>query len=167
MLLLNNFDPFEDFWATNPQLRILFKEEYDAKVPSSQMWAVALFVHPSSKLFNESPENRKKLILSDYLNDPSFDFDSLSPTIDKFKRLVLTKAELLLSNWEKRMYDREAFLDSVPYSPDTFDMIEKMVKETPKLWQNLFQIQTALSKEQDTKVEGDIEESLSEKGLLD
>ena len=98
MLLLNNFDPSEDFFTSNPQLKILFREECLNKVPSSHMWAVALFAHPSSKLFNESPENRKRLILDDYLNDPSFDFDSLAPTIDKFKRLVLSKAELLLLN---------------------------------------------------------------------
>lgn len=64
------------------------------------------------------------------------------------------------------MYEREAFMDSVSYSPETYQMKEQMAKETPKMWQSLFQIQELLAKEKNSHVEGNIEESLSEKNLI-
>lgn len=71
MLLLSNFDPTQDFWATNPQAQILFAAYYP-HTPSSHMWAALLFAHPESKLFNESPTSRRILIAQDYLKDPDF-----------------------------------------------------------------------------------------------
>lgn len=64
------------------------------------------------------------------------------------------------------MYEREAFMDSTTYSQETYQMKEQMAKETPKMWQSFFQIQDLLSKEKASVTEGDIEESLSEKGLI-
>ncbi len=73
MVLLNSFDIHQDFFSTNPQLKIIFKEEVKNKVPSSHYWALFLFAHPDSKFFNESTEDRKNLIFSDYLRkDPKF-----------------------------------------------------------------------------------------------
>lgn len=72
-ILLDNFDPFSDFWEANPQLKILFRDEYEAHVPSQHMWALFLFAHPASKFFNETPAARKNLIEQDYLmRDDSF-----------------------------------------------------------------------------------------------
>lgn len=164
MLLLNSFDPYTDFWESNPQAKILFANY--TSLPSSHMWAALLFAHPESKLFNESPSSRRTLIAQDYLKDPSFSWDQLTPLIEDIKRLTLTKAQQLYLNWEKRMYEREAFMDSVSYSPDTYQMKEQMAKETPKLWQSFFQIQELLEKEKSSHTEGDIEESLSEKNVI-
>jgi hypothetical protein len=71
MLLLNNFDPSQDFWLSNPQAQIIFADYVNT--PSSHMWAALLYAHPESKLFNESPTSRRLLIIEDYLKDPSFD----------------------------------------------------------------------------------------------
>lgn len=165
MLLLNNFDPTVDFWTSNPQAQILFASYYPS-TPSAHMWAALLFAHPESKLFSESPTSRRTLILNDYLHDPSFPWETLTPLIEDVKRLALSKAQQLLLAWEKRMYEREAFMDSVSYAPDTYQMKEQMAKETPKMWQSLFQIQELLAKEKASHVEGNIEESLSEKNLI-
>lgn len=71
MILLNSFDPSQDFWTSNPQLRILFKDQLD--ISSSHFWALFLYAHPDSKFYNESPEDRKALIFKDYLaEDPKF-----------------------------------------------------------------------------------------------
>lgn len=71
MVLLNSFDITQDFFTSNPQLKILFKSEI--KLPSSHIWALFLFAHPDSKLFEESPQDRQALIYKDYLaEDPKF-----------------------------------------------------------------------------------------------
>lgn len=164
MVLINSIDPFIDFYESNPESKIFFAEEYESNVPSSHMWAVAMYIHPSSKLFNEPPSVRRKLIIQDYLKDPKFDFSTLDPIIDKFKQFCLTKTERLLVNWEKKLYERDDLIDSIPYTADTYDILDKMIDKTPKMWQQYYAILDLLDKESKGKIEGDVEESLSEKG---
>jgi hypothetical protein len=97
MTLLNSFDIHQDFFSTNPQLAILFKDEIKAKIPSSHLWALFLYAHPDSKFFNESPEDRRNLIFSDYLlKDPKFSWELYEPVLQKIETHVLTKAERAL-----------------------------------------------------------------------
>lgn len=166
MLLLNNFDLDADFWTSNPELKVMFRSFYDAEVPSSHMWAVALYTHPKSKLFNESPATRRQIIAKDYLQDENFDFSQLEPLIAEFKKSLLTKAERLLSNWEMKLHERDELISSIPYSAETFEMLDKMIDKTPKMWQQYNAILEALEKENATRTEGNLEESLTEKGLI-
>lgn len=166
MTILDNFDPFSDFWISNPQARIFFKEEYESSVPSSDMWALFLFYHPSSKLFNESPSSRKKLILSDYPVSPDFSFEKYSSTVEKIKKYSLSRAELMLLNWATKLHERDDFIESVPYSADTFKMLDSMIDVTPSMWKQYETIRKLLSQEQEGVVVGDQEESLSEKKLI-
>jgi hypothetical protein len=130
------------------------------------MWAAMLYIHPESKLFNESPSVRRKLILTDYLQDPNFDFDTLKPIIDKIKTFVLSKTQRLLVNWEKKLYERDELIDSIPYNQDTYDILDKMLDKTPKMWQQYYAILEMLEKDSAAKTEGDVEESLTEKGEI-
>lgn len=130
MTLLTNFDPYQDFFSTNPQLKILFSES----IPSSHMWALFLFAHPDSKFFNESPEDRKSLIYKDYLkSDPSFSFDDYESILEKIQASVLTKAQRALMRWEQTLHERDDFIASVPYNMDTFEAKDKMMANTTKL----------------------------------
>ena len=184
MILIDSFDIFSDFWKTNPQLRVLFKEEYENKVPSEIMWALFLYYHPKSKFFNESPATRLKLIKSDYLNEHStsgpvdvplnpkskkgaaFVLDEYRTIADKIKQFVLSKAERSLLLWEQKLHERDALIAEIPYTMDNFEDLDKLVTNSGKIWDQYFKIQDQLSKEQETRTEGDIEESLSEKKLI-
>lgn len=164
MILLNNFDPYQDFFETNPQLKVLFKEYLDS--PSSHIWALFLYAHPDSKFFNESPEDRKSLIYKDYLHsDPTFSWEEYAPLIDKLQTHVLSKAQRALMRWEQTLHERDDFISTVPYSLDTFEAKDKMLANTPKLWDQYEAVLDRLTKEQGS-THGDIEESLSEKGII-
>lgn len=162
--MISSFEIFDDFWLTNPELKILLKE--DAHIPSKIMWALLLYIHPKSKFFNESPSTRLKLIQQDYLQDPSFSLSDYSQTLDRIKSLILTKAERSLALWEQKLSERDALIAEIPYTLENFEVVDKLVTNSQKLWDQYFKIQDALSKESETKVEGDIEESLTEKGLI-
>lgn len=166
MVLLNNFDPSEDFWKSNPQMKILFAREFKEKVPSSHMWALFLFSHPESRFFNESPEDRRSLIFTDYLlKDPTFKWDTYAETLSTLETKVLSKAERALMRWEQALHERDDFIASLPYNLDHFEAKDKMMSVTPKLWDQYESILERLTKEK-TKTHGDIEESLSEKGEI-
>lgn len=94
MQLLSNFDIFSDFWS-DPQLKAIFKDEYEAKVSSKEMWAVMLYTHPESKYASLDAESKAKLISADYI---PFDPSLFLPTIEKTKLFLLTKAQRSLVN---------------------------------------------------------------------
>lgn len=167
MVLLNNFDPFEDFWQSNPQLRVLFKDEYKARVSSQYMWALFLYGHPSSKFFNETPQTRKDLIYKDYLlSDPAFKWEDYDSTLKTLEEHCLTKAQRSLMRWEKSLHEREDFMDTVPYTTETYKIKDEMLANTPKLWASYEAILERLTKEESAQTFGDQEESLSEKGEI-
>lgn len=165
MILINNFDIYQDFFSSNPQLKILFKDEIKAKVPSNHLWALFLYAHPDSKFFNESPEDRKNLIYSDYLSkDSKFTWEKYEDTLQKIETHVLSKAERALMRWEQTLHERDAFMASLPYTLDTFEAKDKMMASTPKLWDQYESILERLTKEKTHATHGDVEESLTEKG---
>jgi hypothetical protein len=67
--------------------------------------------------------------------------------------------------WEQTLHERDDFISTVPYNLDTFEAKDKMLANTPKLWDQYESILDRLTKEQGS-THGDIEESLSEKGLI-
>lgn len=167
MTIIDNFDPFQDFWTANPQARIFFKDEYKAKVSSADMWALFLYYHPSSKLFNESPSSRKALILSDYPPlSKNFNFESHKSTIDKILKYSITRPQLMMVNLVDKLHQRDDFIATQPYTESTYKMLDAMMDVTPSLWKQYETIKKMLSSEDETKVVGDQEESLSEKQLI-
>ena len=161
MTLLNSFDIHKDFYSTNPEVSILFKDS----IPSEHLWALFLYAHPDSKFFDLSPKDRQELIYKDYLlSDPSFSWESYSDTLLFIEEQLLTKAERALMRWEKTLHERDDFIASIPYSLDTFEAKDKMLANTTKLWDQYESIMERLSKERQTKTLGDLEESASEKG---
>lgn len=67
--------------------------------------------------------------------------------------------------WEQTLHERDDFIASIPYTLDTFEAKDKMMAITPKLWDQFEAVLDRLNKEQGTTM-GDIEESLSEKGII-
>lgn len=162
--LLNSFDPYEDFFQVNPQLKIIFQKEYEDKIPSSHMWALFLYAHPDSKFYDEAPPTRRNLILKDYLHeDPTFSWDTYEELVEKIETKVLSKAQRALMRWEKSLHERDDFFASIPYTAETFEMKDKMLAATTKLWDQYEAVQERLAKEKVTQTHGDIEESFLEK----
>lgn len=163
MNLINNFDIFSDFYA-DPQLRLLFSEEYNT-VPSNIMWALLLYTHPDSKYSSQSDSTKQTLIEKDYLKS-ALDWASYSHTIDKILSYLLTKSQRLLSQWERKLEERDAFIHSLPYNEDTYEMLDKMMANTAKMWEQYLSILKKASQEVDSQTQGDLELSLSQKGII-
>lgn len=69
-------------------------------------------------------------------------------------------------NWEKKLHERDEFINSLSYSLDTYEDLDKMMKLTTSMWDQYESIKDRLTKEKSSNTEGDIEESLSEKKLI-
>lgn len=160
--MLNSFDITQDFHTVNPHVRVLVPATKD--MPSSHLWGLFLYAHPDSTLFNETPATRKQLVL-EYLKDPTFSFEGYEDLLEEISSKCLTKAQRSLMIWDKMLTDREDLMRKLTYDLNNFEVVDKLVLGTAKLWDQYALIRKALMKE-DSKTFGDQEESATEKGLI-
>lgn len=160
--ILDNFSIHTDFFTVNPTLKIAFPN-----VDSKTMWALALLLHPMSKFRNANFLERKKLIEDDFLQGPlDLESEELIPIVEKFTELCLTKKQQFLNNWERKLEEREEFIGNIEYNANTYELLDKMMGSTQKLWQQYFQCLKDVSEEASTYITGGSMESLSESGEI-
>lgn len=164
MQLINNFDIESDFYS-DPQLELIFQQEKVNGITSKEMWALMLYFHPKSKYAGLDHTSKLELISTDYLKQP-LKLDSYKDTIKKIETFLLTKVEYLLSNWERKLEERDEFIHSKPYDEDTYEMLDKMMASTAKMWEQYLSIRKKAIQEEEAQTEGDSELSLSEKGII-
>lgn len=163
--MIKSFDIDTNFYSQSPEFKILFKEEIKLKIPSEIMWALVLFIHPSSKFATLDHKSRLSIIEQDYLGY-KLELDKYELILDKIKKYIMTPAQRVLSSWNNKLFQREEFIDSVSYSADTYEMLDKMLKDTHAMMKQYKVILEEFSMEQATSTHGDVEESLLEKGLI-
>lgn len=161
--MFKTLDIESDFWS-DPELRVLFKEEHLAKVPSRSMWAIALLVHPLSKFKDVDYEERKSIIVSDYLGDSSFTFDE--QLIEKFKSRILTIPQRIISTWDKKLQEIQLLLDTIPVNVETYEVVAKMMKDLGPMMKQYKEVYKTFLEEQELATHGGVEESLSEKTVI-
>lgn len=161
-----NIDLESDFYR-DPEIKILFKEEYDNKVPSHYMWALVMTVHPDSKFSDLNPEDAKDIIYKDYLNsDPKFKWEDYSHVIPKIIECMPTMAKRFLATWKKKLGEIISFINYQPYNENTAEMLSKIMKDFHPMMKQYREIEKEYDKETQGNTRGAIEESLSEKGII-
>ena len=120
--------------------------------------------HPSSQYKNIETFERRRLIEEDYLGF-KLDWAEYKETQAALKKLFLTKPEQYLIGWEEKLDERQNFITSIAYSEDTFELLDKMMGVTEKLWK---QYQVALKdvETEDSTLQGKSQESAGEAGII-
>ena len=165
MKILDSFDLKADFWELNPQLKIPFKELYKLPDSSKLAWAIALFTDPSSKFTNTEESYRKQLIEEDYLQFKP-DWDSLIPYIELYKKLCLSKPKRFLAEWEKKLEQRSQFIASLPYNEENYEVLDKMMSNTEKMWKQYMNCLKSVEEEEAEHTFGGAKESLTEQNVI-
>lgn len=179
--LLETFEPKADFWKVNPQMQIiepfktLFKSDRsESKHKSSKMmWFIALcYDQSSSNHIRNLPLSDKHEMLSDelfkdkkYYSQNKADF---LPYITAYIDLCDTPAMRALRVWNDKMLERAKLLESVPYTMENLDPLDKAIGSTKKLYDDYARILKEINSE-DGEVEGNRgggESSLTDKGLI-
>ena len=177
MGLLNTFDSHANFWKVNPQLTIpeplanlISSDKSKDKSNSSQiMWAICFLLDPSDEnKFSVFPEeDRRKLIINDFLKQPDFKFEDYKDIMDWYSSALLSPAERSLLAWRKKLEEREQFISDTTYSLETADALDKLMANTDKLFNQLERIEKQYSKEQlEAKDKGGSVASASDRGLI-
>lgn len=73
----------------------------------------------------------------------------------------------MLVRQEKKLEERSDFIDSIPYNESTYEMLDKMMKETKKMWDEYYRVVKDLSEDSDDGTSmGGTQESASERHLI-
>lgn len=123
-----------------------------------------LYIHPDSKYYSLDDKSRTDLISSDFLS--GFDPGKYTSTIERTKLFLLTKSQRSLVNWEQKLEERDAFIANIPYSESTYELLDKMMASTSKMWDQYLSILKKVSQEEESSSLGDVELSLSERGVI-
>lgn len=150
------FDLTDDFFSLNPAFKTEFKP-----YSSEEMWAVSILEHKDSPYSNFSRREKLDVISQTFKN-----VEVSEELIDKFNSITLSKAQKFLKSWERKLEEREDFIASLEYNEDTFEMLDKMMSSTEKLWKQYLSILKQVEQEADSETLGGQEESLSEKGII-
>jgi hypothetical protein len=166
-----------NYWDLNPELLLLeefdkfrFKDKSKDKQDSSKiMWAIFYAFHPESKFFNYP--NKLEVLQKDFIKDPKFKWDSVKNIIDAFKNLVLSDVERALINWNEIMIMRDNSLKELyklaieQGDTDELVKLDKMLSNTPKMFEDYKKIKKDYEEEKVTK-KGKSISSLSDSGEL-
>jgi len=170
--ILDSFDIGVNFWEVHPQFKSiepfksLYKEDKKNKqLSSSIMWFVSLVYDIDSQFYNIEEEEKQIIIGKDYCGDEAF-YKKNQEAIDKcaemYIHIIDTPAEKVLREWDNKMMERAKFIKNTPYTEDMYqeingktvlvkgsaDLLDKMMKNTKSMYDDLKRIKEELSKEQ-------------------
>ena len=166
-----------NYWDINSEVLILeeFNNFYSQdksknKEESSRiLWAVHYAFHPESKFFNYP--NKLEVLQKDFIKDPKFKWQKISNLTESFKNLVLSDVERALVNWNEIMIMRDNSLKELyklaieQSDTDELVKLDKMLSNTPKMFEDYKKIKRDYEEEKTTK-KGKSISSLSDSGEL-
>lgn len=189
-----NWNTDLNYWSLNTAIKTVavFNHYYksdkskDKKESSKIMWAIALLIDPNEKnpWKNTNPIEKKKLIATEYLNNPDFNWEDpkIQELILNYKNRCLTVAEKALIEFEEKLADRANFLSNAEYTFDYYEedergklrlmrgtatQLDKMMTDTKKIYDHLELIKQQLIEESiNTVGKAGAVESASESGLI-
>jgi hypothetical protein len=162
--MIQIFEPTTDFWLANPGYKVPFKDLVNKKDSSKIMWCIALLVSDKSPYKEALEKDRKQLIETDYFKPKWEDYKE---EIKLFESLNYSKVKRQLNNWQLKLEERDEFMAQTKYDENTYEMLDKMMASTDKMWKQYLSIMEEVNKEDNEGItRGGEEESASEKGLL-
>jgi hypothetical protein len=165
MNVIGNYSEGVSFWEVNQQFKTKepFKFLYQSdkskgkKGSSTMMWWVAFCYDRNSVFYNQPITEKHSVVGEDYCDDGEYYEDNkelLDVLIKGFLNIYESQAQRSLRLWEKRMHERDVFLDDTVYSEDTYKMKEEMIKNTPSMYKELDKIKKELVIEESGEGEG-------------
>lgn len=173
--LMQNFDYIKNsskFWEVNPEFmhtepyRTFYKSSKEKARTSKVMWAIFLLCDINSPKIRLRKDEREEDIKLYYLEDEKFDFNKYENLVQEYPKVVLTKIQRELKTWQDKIEERNKFIEKQNYNERTFEMLDKMLKESKAIWEAFGKIYKEYQTENiETRARGGREESFTEKLL--
>ena len=128
------------------------------------MWAIFLIYDSDSEFFNLELSDKINLISKDFLNF-KFDEDKHKNIVNAYIANAITPAKRQLYMWNRKMDEKTGYLETLTYEND-WEVIEKLLSSNSKLYDEYERVVKKLEQESEGKLQGDVEESITEKGEI-
>ena len=162
----------DEFWEVNPEVKFtepfstFYNKGKSKKETSKIMWAIFLLCDVSSPKMRLRHDEKINDIKKFFLKDESFSFDKYKDLIDAYPKVVMTKIARELKSWNDKIEQRQAYMESIEYGPRTFEMLDKMMVESKKIWDAFSLVKKEFDTQNiETRARGGREESFFEKKL--
>jgi hypothetical protein len=169
----NDYEDMKDkFWEVNPEFKFIppydafYTSIKDKKKTSMVMWAIYLLCDLKSPKIRLRLDEREEEIKTFFIKDSEFTFTRYQELIDAYPKVVLSKIQRELKVWHDKIEERNKFLESVTYDMNTFEALDKMMKDSKPIWEAFGKVYKEYQEENiETRARGGREESFSEKLL--
>ena len=168
-----NYEENKDkFWDVNSEFKFVepyasfYKSLKDKKLSSKYMWAIFLLCDINSPKIRLRYDERQAEIKTYFLKDEEFSFDRFKDLIDSYPKTAMTKIQRELKSWQDKIEERNKFIESQKYNERTFEMLDKMMKESKPIWEAFGKIYKEYQTENiETRARGGRQESFTEQLL--
>lgn len=165
----------KDFWEQNPTAKYrdpfsTFFQSAKREVSSRIMWAIYLLEDPKSSYNNMLYEDRLNQIETNFLQGKiSLTHKKVKPLVDAYKRMLMTKEELMYNVVEKKLEDYVVAIQGISMVDESGRREARMaIKEIDGMFKSFRNVQTEmLEKRKVWKMRGKRSMSKREQRLVD
>ena len=163
-----------DFFVSNPQLKYMtpFNKVWNwrgrsKKYKSKVMWSIFLLLDTRSKFARMNYEDRKEEIETFFMGEKIFHLSLVKEVMAQYPEKVMTLTQRNFKIWDEKITERTQFLKDTPYTLDTYEVLEKMMKDSKGIWDSYMKVKAELEAEEGLSVtRGGFKKSLAEEGGL-
>jgi hypothetical protein len=161
-----------DFFDSYPELAYklpfrTLKNKFNKKEASELCWYVYLYSSLDSEFRTFPPDKRREELETHFLKREVHELPEVQTALEEYDNNMISLAKRNFKKWEDKLTERQQFIDETPYTVSTFDMLDKLMASTSKMWDMFLKLKAELDKEdEESKVYGGVELSDSEKGLI-
>jgi len=155
-----------NFWEANPEFLVhpTFKEFSKNKASNNIMWAFAFVIERRDNMYIELPmEERKKIVVTEIISDKSFSWKKYDEIFNLYKELRTTSIDRQIEALEKKLKDREEFLNDTEYSLETAKLLDGLLVSTEGLIDKVLALKAKL--ESDGEDVGTVQGGMTESFL--
>lgn len=192
--LISIYDTTSNFWELNPKFKTLdvFKDLYTKdksrgkNKSSKDMWMICSFFEDESPYctLEEDPEDKNgqcRVMSRDLMGDDNWWYENeerLWEAKERYELFCETPASRSMKRWEKKIIERDKVLAETEYQVgvtgdkgtligSNVAVLDKMLVDTSKIWDQYFKILELLDKENNNGgIRGEGQESLSDTGEI-
>lgn len=159
------FDAYPALAYKPPFVEIV--NNFSKKEASELAWYIYLYCDPSSEFRNLPPKTRQNELEKNFVKREVHSMSEVQDAINSYDEHMMSLTKRNLKKWEDKLTERQAFIDETEYNENTFEMLDKMMAQTDKMWKMFMTLKKELEKESDDQTTyGGVELSASETGMI-
>ena len=161
----------KDFFEAYPDLEFKLpfrkiKEVFPEKA-SLYSWYIFLYCDTNSSFRTYPAEHRRIELSENFIKEDIHDFPEIQEAIKDYEINMMSLAKRNFKKWEDKLTERQKFIEDTDYTSETFEMLDKLMAQTSKMWDMFLKLKTEFDKEGDEdQTYGGVELSASEKGMI-